>query len=429
MGKSFWIVFILIIAVLGFYGAFFYWENLRGLGPALQSPPDDIAKLINSARKIRQNATGMPLNLPDGFSISIFAKDLTGPRVLLRDGAGNILVSEPQKGRVVAMPDRDRNGVADALVLVADGLNKPHGIAMRCGDTPACTLFVAETNRVNAYDYDSDTMKVANKRKLIDLPSGGNHTTRSLFLLTQPEGDKLLVSIGSSCNVCVEEDSRRAKVLIMNTDGTEVKTFASGLRNTVFMASRPIDGKIWATEMGRDLLGDNIPPDEINILEEGKNYGWPSCFGKNIHDTEFDKNVYIRSPCAEPFEAPSHIDIPAHSAPLGLAFIPKEGWPEAYRHNLLVAYHGSWNRTKPTGYKVVRYKLDPDGNILQNAGTNPENFLSGFLVTAKGLPLPGQAPEAALGRPVDILALPGGVMYISDDKAGVIYRMEYTGGL
>ncbi len=425
MGKSFWIIFILIFLVLGFYGFSFYQENLRGLGPALQGVPDDIAELIGNARKIRQNTTGLPLTLPKGFSISIFAKDLGDPRVLLRDASGAILVSIPKEGKVVALRDENNDGVADATVTVAYGLVRPHGMALRCVDEKKCTLFVAETNKISAYDYNGESGKATNKRKLSDLPDGGNHVTRSLLLLTSPEGDKLLVSIGSTCNVCNEKDSRRAKALIMNIDGSDIKTFASGLRNSVFMAKNPIDGKIFATEMGRDLLGDNLPPDEINILEEGKNYGWPSCYGKNIRDTEFDRNTYIRAPCTEPFETPSHIDIPAHSAPLGLAFVPEEGWPEEYRHNLFVAYHGSWNRTKPTGYKIVRYTLDSDGQLAGAA--NPEDFLTGWLIPSKSFTFPGNAAEAALGRPVDILALPGGVMFVSDDKAGVIYRIAYQG--
>ncbi len=162
--------------------------------------------------------------------------------------------------------------------------------------------------------------------------------------------------------------------------------------------------------MGRDLLGDNIPPDEINIIEEGKNYGWPICYGKNIHDDQFDKNTYIRNPCMEPFETPSSIDLQAHSAPLGLAFFPEEGWPEEYWHDLLVAYHGSWNRTEPTGYKIVRMRLDNEGKYEAT-----EDFITGWL----------NGKNEALGRPVDILIQPGGLMYISDDKAGVIYRITY----
>jgi glucose/arabinose dehydrogenase len=173
------------------------------------------------------------------------------------------------------------------------------------------------------------------------------------------------------------------------------------------MAINPHSGAIWGTEMGRDLLGDNIPPDEINIIKEGANYGWPICYGKNIHDTEFDKNTYFRNPCMEPFETPSSIDVPAHSAPLGLAFIPKS-WPTEYRNDLLVAYHGSWNRSVPTGYKIVRYRFDANGTYQ-----GVEDFITGWF-TKDG---------TALGRPVGIVIATNGMTYISDDKAGVIYRL------
>jgi glucose/arabinose dehydrogenase len=181
------------------------------------------------------------------------------------------------------------------------------------------------------------------------------------------------------------------------------------------MVLHPVNGKVWATEMGRDLLGDDIPPDEVNIVEEGKNYGWPICYGKNIHDTDFDKNTYFRNPCMEPFEAASHIDLQAHSAPLGIAFIPEDppagGWPEDWWHNAIVAYHGSWNRTEPTGYKLVRLKTDASGRYR-----GIEDFITGWL-----------APNGALGRPVDVLIQPGGTMFVSDDKAGVIYRITRNG--
>jgi glucose/arabinose dehydrogenase len=160
--------------------------------------------------------------------------------------------------------------------------------------------------------------------------------------------------------------------------------------------------------MGRDFLGDNLPPDEINILEKGKNYGWPNCYGKNIHDTVFDKNTYIRNPCMEPFETPSLIDLPAHSAPLGLAFVPSgKGWPKEYEGNLLVAYHGSWNRTVPTGYAIRRFVLDSKNNVVKD-----EDFVSGWL-TEKGV----------LGRPADLKFASDGTLYVSDDRAGLVYRI------
>ena len=175
------------------------------------------------------------------------------------------------------------------------------------------------------------------------------------------------------------------------------------------MAVHPWTQEIWATEMGRDWLGNDLPPDEINIIKKGGNYGWPICYGRNVHDTDFDKRVYVRNPCMEPFETPSYIDIPAHSSPLGLAFF-SDNWSEEYRYNILVAYHGSWNRTIPTGYKIVRYQLDKAGNVL-----DVEDFITGWLLQ----------DGSSLGRPVDILIESDGVIYVSDDNAGVVYRIAY----
>lgn len=406
------IIFIIvgIITMIGLaQGSIFYWKNLRGVGPAVKSPPEDIGKVINTAR--------MPLKLPDDFSISIFAKGLVAPRVMVYDPAGILLTSITNEGSVVALPDRNSDGVADEEVPVITGLNKPHGLAFQCEEE--CKLYIAESDKVAMYDYDKKNLKAANKKKIIALPDTEGHFTRTIMFVSTPQGEKLLISVGSSCNVCNEEDWRRASILIADPDGANLKTFASGLRNAVFMAAHPITGKLWVTEMGRDLIGDDIPPDEINIVEEGANYGWPECYGKNVLDTDFhkDDHIHIHGHCTEPFEIPSHIDIQAHSAPLGFAFFPKEGWPQEYWYNLLVAYHGSWNRRVPTGYKIVRYKLDAQGQYLgdDSAGSpQGEDFIVGWLTN-----------EGAIGRPVDILIEPGGKMFISDDKAGAIYQVKY----
>ena len=396
------IIAILIILLLAglVWAGIFYWQNLRGVGPAVLPPVEDITDLIPSQPGPGQNQTNLPLQIPAGFHLSILAKNLSGVRVLALDPYGNLWVSRPSAGVVTSLEVRDGKVVASQDIF--RGLNKPHGLVF--DPQSPFTLYIAEEDKISRTTVYSD----APLEKIADLPTGGRHTTRTLLFGSD---NRLYVSIGSSCDVCNESDPRRAAVYVLNKDGSDFQPYATGLRNAVFLTLNPWTQQIWTTEMGRDYLGDNLPPDEINILQAGGNYGWPTCYGKNIHDTDFDQNVYIRAPCSEPFEIPSYIDLPAHSAPLGLAFFP-ETWPKEYQNDLLVAYHGSWNRTEPTGYKIVRLDFDASGNYVGS-----KDFVSGWL-TKSG---------SALGRPVDILIQDNGLIYISDDKAGVVYRLEYRG--
>ena len=396
-------LFLLGVAALVWL-AVFAWNNLRGMRPAIKRPSRDVARFIEHVQA-GTDSTDLPLRLPPGFNLSLFAKGLGSPRVMIMDPSGTMLVSIPSQGRVVALPDENRDGVADRIITVIKGLNQPHGLAFRCA--PECKLYIAEEHQVVVYSYDGKNFQATKEKKITDLPQGSGHFTRTLLFLPAPHDDQLLISVGSSCNVCSENDWRRAKVLIVPAEGGDPAIFASGLRNAVFMAIHPKTKRVWVTEMGRDLLGDNLPPDEINIIAQGGSYGWPFCFGKNVHDDDFDsKGTHI---CREPAEVPSHIDIPAHSAPLGLAFFPEEGWPKEFRNDLLVSYHGSWNRSEPTGYKIVRYRLDREGRYQ-----GVKDFISGWL-TGDG---------NVLGRPVDIMIRPDGTIFISDDKAGVIYRIH-----
>jgi glucose/arabinose dehydrogenase len=409
MKKALIIVAALIGLAVLIGAGYFYLTNLTGAGPAFKSPPQEIARLLKQLDPTGppsgkwNEINDAPLKLPPGFAISIFARDVPGARVLALDPDGNLLVSLTREGKVVALPEINGAGVAEKVVTVLSGLDNPHGLAFGPQEPPK--LYVAETRQVAVYDYDAKTQKAGHRKKLIDLPPGGRHFTRTL-LFRPPEEHLLLIAVGSNCDVCVEKDWRYAKILAADADGGNLEIFASGLRNSVFMASHPLTGHIWATEMGRDYLGDDLPPDEINIIMEEGNYGWPWCYGKREHDDTFDPRGTHREFCQDTI--PSYIDLPAHSAPLGLAFFP-EDWPPEYRYNLLVACHGSWNRSVPTGYKVVQIKLDAQGNYL-----GVEDFITGWLT-----------PDGALGRPVDILIKDDGVIFISDDKAGVVYRVVY----
>ncbi|MFH1078148.1 MAG: PQQ-dependent sugar dehydrogenase [Patescibacteria group bacterium] len=388
------------LGVAGLFAWSFYRQNLQGIGPAVLPSSNDIVKLID--------ANTMPLAVPEGFSVGIFAKDLGGPRVLVEDPNGILIASVPSRGQIVALPDRNGDGKADEIIILADGMHSAHGLAFRCLDG-TCRLYVAEEDMLSYYDYDAANVKFSGRTDLVALPSGGVHVTRSLLYL--PKEDKLLVAIGSTCNVCNEQDSSRAAISVIGPDGGTLEPYAKGLRNSVFQTIQPSTGKVWGTEMGRDLLGDDLPPDEINVIEQGRNYGWPICYGDNVHDTVFDTNTYFRNPCLAPFETSSRINIPAHSAPLGLAFVTGDGWPTEYADNLFVAYHGSLNRSVPTGYKIVRYQLDADGSLV-----DVKDFVTGWL----------QPDDTALGRPTGLLVKPDGQLLIADDKAGVIYRVYRT---
>jgi glucose/arabinose dehydrogenase len=398
----------IFLAAAGLGVAAYGWQNLWLAGPALQPPLRDNAVLPQDGKSPGAGKSAgpaaFPLKLPPGFSIGIFARNLPGARVLALDPNGNLLVSLTSQGKVVALPDKNEDGIADAAVTVLEGLDKPHGLAFGPGEPPR--LYVVETGQVSAYDYDPEGLAASKPQKIADLPTGGRHFTRSLRFLPGPRDRRLLISVGSSCDACEEEDWRYAKILAVDPDGGEVSTYASGLRHSGFMVVHPRSKLVWATETSRDNLGDNWPPDEINIILEGSHYGWPYCYGKRVHDDKSDPAGAHRDFCKDTI--PSFIDVPANAAPQGLAFFLAE-WPREFGHDLLVAFHGASNRTEPAGGKVVRYRLDAAGNFI-----GVEDFITGWLT-----------PEATLGRPVDILIQDDGVIFISDDKAGVVYRVVY----
>ena len=391
--KAFVIFIVFFIIVAGASVGVFAWLNLRGAGQVTSKPPDDITEIIRDGK----NKTGFPLKLPAGFDIEIFAENVPGARVLVQDALGNFWVSQTKKGIVSQITTSGESAFKPNLIF--RDLNRPHGLAIDPQD--GTVLYIAESNKISRVQLYSE----ASLEKIADLPDGGRHFTRTIAF--GPD-NRLYVSIGSSCDTCMEDDERRAAIYSMNKDGSDFKQYATGLRNAVFFAWSEVDGRMWTTEMGRDFLNDDLPPDEINIIYEGENYGWPFCYGTGTHDITFDISQDAARFCANE-ATPSYINLQAHVAPLGLAFVREEGWPQDMWYDLIVAEHGSWNRSEPVGYKLTRLKLDAAGNFL-----GEEDFITGWLTE-----------DGALGRPVDVLIQPGGIMYVTDDHAGVIYRITY----
>jgi glucose/arabinose dehydrogenase len=341
---------------------------------------------------------GPKLKVPPDFVIDVFADKVGSVRFMAVDPAGTLLVSEPSAGRVLALPDKNGDGKADRVQVVVTGLDQPHGLAFREG-----ALYVAETGRVQRFAYDPAAMKATQPTLLTRLPSGGGHWTRTVVF--GPDG-LMYVSVGSSCNVCRESDKRRAAVLRFNADGSGEQVFASGMRNAVGLAFHPGSGALWATVNERDWRGDDVPPDYVTEVREGTFHGWPDCMvvrGRAIADTAFAKGATCDK------VTPPTVELQAHSAPIGLAFYTGTQFPEDYRGSLFVAYRGSWNRTLPTGYKIVRIPFR-DG---QPAGA-PEDFATGWL-----------EGTSAWGRPVDLVVGRDGALYLSDQGAGRIYRITY----
>ena len=342
------------------------------------------------------------LKLPPGFAIRLYAKT-ESPRMMAFSPGGTLLATSEAGGTVTALPDPQHAGRASARVMVLKDLNGPHGIAFHNG-----RLYIAEVTRLVRYDWDEVRLRATSAAVIAKLPESGEHMTRTILFAN----DKLYVSAGSSCNVCTESDPRRAAVSEMNEDGSEEHIFASGLRNAVGLAFNERTGTIWATDNGRDWLGDDLPPDEIDDLGlGGGDFGWPYCYGNRVPDTSFGGTpARCRSTSAP------RVQLQAHSAPLGLVFYKGGMFPAEYQGDLFVAFHGSWNRSVPTGYKVIRVKMNDRGEPEA-----VEDFITGWLP-------PSETRRGKWkGRPVGLVVGADGSLYISDDGSGSIYRVTWQG--
>ncbi|HZR84687.1 MAG TPA: PQQ-dependent sugar dehydrogenase [Candidatus Binatia bacterium] len=345
---------------------------------------------------------GQRLRVPAGFGVGQYATGVDNARMLLFTPAGDLLVSSPRTGSVLLL-ERDANGDghADGQNVLIAGLDRPHGLALRDG-----WLYVAESDAILRVRFDPATRTVSGPRETVvsGLPGGGNHWTRTIAF--GPDGH-LYVSIGSSCNVCIEDDPRRAAIVRYTADGKGEELYATGLRNAVGFAWQPSTGALYATDNGRDLLGDDFPPDELNRIAPAGFYGWPFANGNRVPDPDFgrghEEDVARSIPPAHAFGA--------HTASLGIAFYDHTGagaFPGEYQGAAFVAQHGSWNRSKKIGYQVVALFFGPDRTIRE------QPFLTGLL-----------AGETVYGRPVGVAVGPDGALYVSDDFTGSIYRIAY----
>lgn len=338
------------------------------------------------------------LKVPTGFTISLYARGLPMARMLHVTAAGDLLVSRPRAGEIVLL-ERDRNGdgFSDGRRVLLSGLNRPHGVDVAHG-----WLYVGETDAIGRVQFDEETGKLGGtyQRIVTGLSGEGNHWTKTVRV--GPD-DYLYVAQGSTCNVCEEKDKRRATIMRFNLDGSGGVIYASGLRNSVGMDWAPWDNQLYATDNGRDLLGDDFPPCELNRIVKGGFYGWPYINGFGVLDPDFGKD---KSALLKTAISPAH-GFRAHNAPLGIHFLRDTKFP-GFERSALVALHGSWNRSEPDGYKVVQLQWRADGSI------DERDFLTGFERDGK-----------VIGRPVDVAEDDAGAVYVSDDYAGAIYRITY----
>ena len=354
------------------------------------------------------------LTLPTGFHISVFAKLESAPRMLALDKNGNLFATLVKSDKVVMLPDANKDGLAETVNVVAENLNAPNGLAF-VGDD----LLVANQDGIVKLTQKNGVWSKPTPF-ISNLPTGG-HTLKTIKVGAD---NFLYINVGSSCNVCVEEDATRATILRYTLEGKPAgglevlgrhtnlaPIWASGLRNAQGFAWHPKTGAMFATNNGSDMrsetkngkVNDELPPEHLNRIEPSKNYGWPHCWGDKVEDPNFPGPENFCKNSTSPA-----ITFTAHSTPIGMTFLDKSNFPADYKNDAIVALHGSWNREQLSGYKLVRVKFNGD------TPTEVVDFASGWLNN-----------NEVWGRPVDVIVGTDGALYVSDDKANLIYRITY----
>ncbi|WP_211324256.1 PQQ-dependent sugar dehydrogenase [Echinicola strongylocentroti] len=379
------------------------------VGELILPPPYSSESVTNESKMVDWPEGGKP-DAPEGFSVSLFAKDLKHPRNSFVAPNGDVFVAESSTknsaDRITVFQDKDNDGDYEVQEVFLEGLNQPYGILV-LGEY----FYVANTDGLYRYPYQAGKAKMeAEGEKIVDLPAGGynNHWTRNL--LASPNGDKIYISVGSASNAGeygMDEEKRRARILQVNLDGSAEITYASGLRNPVGMSVNPLTGELWTAVNERDKLGNDLVPDYVTSVKKGGFYGWPYAYYGPIPDPRMEG------------EAPDLVsktlvpDVPvgSHTASLGLTFYTHDAFPEKYQKGAFVGQHGSWNRKELSGYKVVFIPFSegkPSGK--------PVDFLTGFISDAD--------QSEVYGRPVDVTLMPDGGLLVNDDNGNRIWHVK-----
>lgn len=348
------------------------------------------SELFGQALPFLKSKTPLHPELQNHYILKTYIQHLDKPRFMLVTESGDLLVTEPAKGNLLLIPYKKPNQKR----ILLNGLKNPHSI-----DIFEHYLYVAEENAIGRIEYNALEGRTLGhyERIITNLPDDGGHWTRTIKF--GPDGYGY-VSIGSSCNACIEKNPLRASICRFKPGENHLKVYANGLRNSVGFDWSPTDGGLYATENGRDYLGDHFPPDELNLIQENQFYGWPYANGDRVPDPKFGKGQEKKiSTSQKPV-----FNFAAHQAALGITFIKDPGSP-LYK-KALVAFHGSWNSSAKVGYKVVSLTFK-DGIISQN------DFITGFIKNGK-----------VLGRPVHLVEGKEGEIYLSDDYNGTIYLIE-----
>ena len=339
--------------------------------------------------------------LPNGFKIEVFAEGIIGPRQMAEGSNGEIYIGSRKSGKIVLIQDRDKNGKTDYMRIIAENLNQPSGVSFYSGD-----LYIAEIDKIWKISDISAWLR-ANSNGLPqlelvtdNLPDDEWHGWK---WMKHDSAGRIYVNVGAPCNVCVRDDERYASILRIDSNSYEI--VARGVRNSVGFDWHPVTEELFFTDNGRDWLGDETPPCELNrVQNDGSFYGFPYHHGANIADPDFGsaKHGYELVPPVYEFEA--------HSAPTGLAFYDKDMFPEEYDNAAFITLHGSWNRSSKVGYKVVAAQFDKAGNL-----ETLHDFMTGFL-----------DGEKTIGRPAAPFILSDGSLLVSDDFQNLIYRVTFN---